>query len=294
MQPLGDRFQRLGIAQKHPQPLLGLGGGIIERFGLQNPGAHVVALQLGAELQQHRRARLQNLAELGKRFGKQHRLEMAGRVGQAQNAHLIAGLGAALLARHHGRGNLAGGGAGFHRLAEIRPALHPQPLERGGVVVERMAGQKEADRVIFAAQPLGRQPRLDLRQHDARRVGHATEHIALTKLLGLVVALAGGDDRLGTGEHRGAVAVDLVKSAGRRQTFDQALIDGTRIDLGGEVSERAELAALPPCHDLLDRVVADTLQSGERVEDGVVGDLEGRARTVDRWRLDLDPKPLRF
>ena len=78
-------------------------------------------LQLGAELQQHRSARLQHVAILREAFGKQHSLEMAGRVRQAHDAHLVTGLGAPFHARHHGGCDLARGRAGFDRARELRP-----------------------------------------------------------------------------------------------------------------------------------------------------------------------------
>ena len=49
--------------------------------------------------------------------------------------------------------------AGTDRTGELGPGLHPHALERGGVVVERMAGEEEADGVEFLLQPLGRRPR---------------------------------------------------------------------------------------------------------------------------------------
>ena len=146
---------------------------------MENACADILALQFGPELQQHRRTRFQNVAILREPLGEQHGLEMAGGIRETHDAHLVAGLGAPFHARHHGRGDLSCGGAGFHRAGEFGPGLHPQPLQHGRVIVERMAGQKEADRVIFAPQPLGRQPRLDLRQHDGRRVGRVAEHVVL-------------------------------------------------------------------------------------------------------------------
>ena len=84
LQPPGNGFQRPGVADENPQALLGLGRGVIQRLGVQHAGADVLALQFGAELQQHRRARLQHVAILRKPFGKQHGLEMAGRVRQTR------------------------------------------------------------------------------------------------------------------------------------------------------------------------------------------------------------------
>ena len=138
---------------------------------MQDARAHVFALQLCAKLQQHGCARLQHVAILREAFGEQHRLEMPGRIGQAEDAHLVAGLGAPLHARDHGRRDLARGRAGLHRAGELRPGLHAQPLQRRRIVVERMARQEEADRIVFLLQLLLRQPRLDRGQDQRRRVG---------------------------------------------------------------------------------------------------------------------------
>ena len=37
---------------------------------------------------------------------------------------------------------------------EIAPALHPELVEQAFIFVERVAGEEEADRVVFALQPL--------------------------------------------------------------------------------------------------------------------------------------------
>ena len=80
VEPPRDRIQRLGVANENPQALLRFCRGVIQRLGMQHPRPHVLALQFGAELQQYGSARLQHVAILRKAFGKQHRLEMAGRV----------------------------------------------------------------------------------------------------------------------------------------------------------------------------------------------------------------------
>jgi hypothetical protein len=47
---------------------------------------------------------------------------------------------------HHGTGDPAGAGAAAHRARKLGPRLHPHAFENGGIVVQRMAGKKEADR----------------------------------------------------------------------------------------------------------------------------------------------------
>ncbi len=140
---------------------------------------------------------------------------MAGRVRQTHNAHLVAGFGAPFHARDDSRRDLARGRAGFDRARKFRPRLHPQPFQDGRIIIERMTRQEKADRVVFAPQPLRRQPRLDLRQHDGRRVGGAAEHVVLPDGCGLVAALAGGQNRLGAGEHPRAIGIETVERAGR-------------------------------------------------------------------------------
>ena len=55
-------------------------------------------------------------------------------------------------------------------------------------------------------------------------------------------------------------------------------------------SRNGPLARAPD--DRLDRLPADALQGGERVDDRVAVDLERDPRAVDRRRLDLDAEPL--
>ena len=53
-------------------------------------------------------------------------------------------------------------------------------------------------------------------------------------------------------------------------------------------------ALAPRLHDQLHRLRPDPLQRGQRIIDGVLADLEGRAGAVDGGRLDLDAEPLRL
>ena len=87
-----------------------------------------------------------------------------------------------------------------------------------------MAGQEKSDGVVFAPQPFGRQPWLDLRQHDGRRVGRAAEHIVLPHGRSLVAALACRQDRLGAGEHPRAIGIQRIERAGGGETFDTRLL----------------------------------------------------------------------
>src|SRR5664279_4286198 len=51
IEPFGDRLQRRLVTQEHPQPLLELRRGLVERLGGLDASADLVALRLGAEKQ---------------------------------------------------------------------------------------------------------------------------------------------------------------------------------------------------------------------------------------------------
>ena len=40
--------------------------------------------------------------------------------------------------------------SGLYRAREFGPLLHTQPLERRSIIVERMAAEKETNRLVFA------------------------------------------------------------------------------------------------------------------------------------------------
>ena len=88
---------------------------------MQHSRPHILALQLRTELQQHRRAGFEHVAILRKPLREQHRLEMPRRIRKTHDAHLVAGLGPPLHARHHGGCNLARRRAGFDGTRELRP-----------------------------------------------------------------------------------------------------------------------------------------------------------------------------
>ena len=77
---------------------------------------------------------------------------------------------------------------------------------------------------------------------------------------GLVAALAGGENGLGAGEHARAVGIERVEGAGGGEAFDDALVDGARIDPRGEIRQRGEQPFLARLDDQLDRLRADALQ----------------------------------
>ena len=94
---------------------------------------------------------------------------------------------------------------------------------------------------------------------------------------------------------RARLGSSVVERAGRGEAFDHALVDRARIDPRGEVGERGEDALAPLFDDQLDRLRADALQRGERVDRWCSSPTSKVApeRLID-GRLDLDAEPLRL
>ena len=130
--------------------------------------------------------------------------------------------------------------AGLHRAGEFRPGQHAQPLERRGIIVERMAGEEEADGVVFLSQPVGRQPRLDRRQHQPlAAAGPPNSSFWPTRRI-VVGALRRGQHRIDGGEGARPVRLERIERAGGGKAFQHPLVDGARIDAAGEVGEIGE------------------------------------------------------
>ena len=127
-------------------------------------------------------------------------------------------------------------------------------LSTRGIVVERMAGEEKADRIVFALQPLGRQPRLDrAAARAARGCAAAAEQFVLPDRGGLVRALRAAEHRIDRGEGARAVGLELVEGAGGGKAFQHALVDGARIDAARRsrqdrrtAARRAPRRSLPP------------------------------------------------
>ena len=130
--------------------------------------------------------------------------------------------------------------------AERRPALDIEPLQRRTVIVERMARQEEADRIIFALQPLRRQPWLERRQRQRRGVdAQPAEQFVLAERRAVMGALRLGENAIGAGKSARAVRLEFVEGAGRGKAFDDALVDRARIDARGEVADAGERRRRP-------------------------------------------------
>ena len=112
-------------------------------------------------------------------FREHDRLVVPARIRQLDDAHLAAGARAPLGARHHGTGDPAGAAARAHGARKLGPGLHPHAFENGGIVVQRMAGEKETDRAKLLLQPLRGQPWFDLSDRKRRARGPAPEQLRL-------------------------------------------------------------------------------------------------------------------
>ena len=125
-----------------------------------------------------------------------------------------------------------------------------------GVIVERMAGQEEADRLVFAAQALGRQPALDRRQSDRFALASPppppNNSLCPTAAVSCARCARASTD-VDAGKDARAVCLETVEGAGGGQAFQHALVDGARIDARGEIREVGEFALAARGDDRLRR-----------------------------------------
>ena len=77
-------------------------------------------------------------------------------------------------------------------------------------------------------------------------------------------------------ENARAIGLESIERAGGGEAFQHALVDGARIDAAGEIGEIGERPLARAADDRLDRLPADALERGERVDDRVAVDLERR------------------
>ena len=113
-------------------------------------------------------------------------------------------------------------------------------FKRRRIVVERMARQEEADRVVFLLQLLLRQPRLDCGKDQRRRVGGRAEQAVLAGGLGLH---DGSGRPRGLRRRRQRCArgwARCIECAGGGQAFDHPLVQRLRRHARGEVGKRGE------------------------------------------------------
>src|SRR5215471_1042995 len=85
------------------------------------------------------------------------------------------------------------------------------------IVVERMTGEEKPDGIVFALQPLRRQPARHVRNLDGLGLGEAAEQFALAAHRGVLSALRGCKHDVDRGGRPRPVALQLVEGAGGDQ-----------------------------------------------------------------------------
>src|SRR5208282_5404623 len=174
------------------------------------------------------------------------------------------------------------------RADEHGPGLYPQPRENRGIGIERMAGQKEADRVELAPQPFIERPWLGFWQRNSVDAFAAKQHALAGELLCLTAVRRGEDGFCGGMDAR-AIGFEVVESAGGGETFERSLIDLARIEFCRKMTEIAK----GRCGGLAyGRYFRTAIDRRERIADRrfalAFGRLEIGARRLHRRRQDLD------
>ena len=161
-----------------------------------------------------------------------------------------------------------------------------------------MAGEEEADRLVFAPEPFGGRPRFGARPDRRRGLGFA-EQAALAGLALVGGAMGHRQHRLDRGEGDGAVGLQFVEGAGGGEVLERLLVDRARVDAARQIGERSE----PPRPARFDQrrrlAFADALDRAQRIGDrqdaaGMFAHVEVDVGAVDRRRRDADAEPLRL
>ena len=266
----------------------------VEGLGGHDAGAHVLALEVGLELEYQRPARLEDLAVLAETFGEDDRLEMPGLVREDDDAELVAGLGPALgTIEDRGRHAAHAGGAGPDRPAELGPGLDPELAEEVAVLVQGMARQEEADRVVFLLQLVGHRPGV-VGRHPQGDVGgrDPAEHVVDAGARRLRGPLGQLHHRLDGGAGPGAIRLDGVHGPGRHEVLQGALVQHARVEPAREAGEILEGPVAAGLDQGLDRAPPHPLDRREGVVDAALAHLEADTRGVDRGRLHRDLQAL--
>ena len=123
-----------------------LGGGFGEPLDVDDPRAHILALDGRLQRHQDVRAFLQKIAELAQALLKQDRLISSGGIRELHDAELAAVPRPPFIAvEHAARPEPPGQLAVAHSSREVSPAPGLQALERRVIDFERMTGEEEAD-----------------------------------------------------------------------------------------------------------------------------------------------------
>ena len=148
------------------------------------------------------------------------------------------------------------------------------------IVVERMAGEEEADGVVFLLQPLGRQPGAAPRGSASVSRAAAPPNRSFCPIVAASCARCAAASIASTAAAaRARLRLDAVERAGGGEAFQHALVDRARIDAAGEIGEVGERLLAARGDDRLDRLAADALERRERVVDRVAFDVELDARS---------------
>ena len=162
----GERGRGGGVVEEDAQAGAG-GAGDRDVDGLGGLGEELelVAFERRLDGQDDAAAGLEVVAGGVEDVGEHPHLVEAGGVGEAHEGEAGAAGGLALVERGDGAGDLGDGGGGAGGLAEeLGVGQHALAAERAGVVVERVAGEVEADGLVLLRQPLHRRPVVGLRQ----------------------------------------------------------------------------------------------------------------------------------
>ena len=166
---------------------------------------------------------------------EQHRLELAGRVREGGEGIRIAGLALALAGMQHRAGERADHAAGARLGGELDPGLGAERFEHLFVIVERVAGEEEADRLELARKLIGRAPRLRFwkalhlpRGGSSDRFGRRhgrQEQSPLTSLVVSVSLLGERQYALDIGEGGRPIDTELFEGARRCQGLERSLVE---------------------------------------------------------------------
>ena len=144
-------------------------------------------------------------------------------------------------------------------------------LREQTVAIDGVRREVEAERLLFLLHPLGQRPARACQGRDRRatRVAFA-EQPALPAGPLFVEPRRRRQDRLGDRDNARAVRVDRIECAGRTQRLELPFVEQTRIDALCHIAQRREPPLGVPLGDqFLHRPLADALQRGERVANGV-------------------------
>src|SRR6185437_10306440 len=107
----------------------------------------------------------------------------------------------------------------------------------------------------------------------------------------VMAVLRACEHNIDSAEYPRTVFLEHVESAGGREAFQYALVDGSRIDARRKIREIGERPIAARGHDRLHGLPANALECRQRVDDRVAVDFEIHRGTVDRWRVNLDAEP---